>query len=46
MAGQARVEESENAKLKVHFHEVPRSIKLAAFTAGGGARYRLLPPAS
>jgi hypothetical protein len=30
MTGQRRIEGSENAKFKYHFHEVSRSIKLAA----------------
>jgi hypothetical protein len=34
-----RAEESRNVKFKVHFHEVSRSINLAAPEASGGADF-------
>jgi hypothetical protein len=37
MTRRTRVEESENVRFKYHFHEVSRSIKLAASAASGGA---------
>ena len=39
MTRRTRVEKSENAKFKYQFHEVSRSISLAALTASGGADY-------
>jgi hypothetical protein len=37
MTERKRIEESENVKFKNHFHEVSRSINLAAYAAKGGA---------
>ena len=39
MTRRTGVEESENVKFEYHFHEVSRSIKLAAPAASGGADF-------
>jgi hypothetical protein len=39
MTGRTRAKESQNVKSNYGFHEVSRSIKLAASTARGGAGF-------